>query len=87
MIYSITNIPKVDFFKNRIKTHFERLNLLNEIRNIFELFCNSIKNSLEKEKAYNFFFSPIDVRKKDSIVNFDLICASFFSKIIFFSIL
>ena len=52
--------------KNRINT-----DTLNEIRNIFELFCNSIKNSLEKEKAYNFFFSPIDLRKKDSIVNFD----------------
>jgi len=35
IIYSITNTPKFIFFKNRIKTHFERLNLLNEIRNIF----------------------------------------------------
>jgi len=52
--------------KNKINT-----DTFNEIKNIFQLFCDSIKNTVEKEKAYIFFFSPVDLRKKDSIVNFD----------------
>jgi 5-methylcytosine-specific restriction endonuclease McrA len=44
---------------------------LEDIKNIFEIFCNSIKNPLERDRAYNFFFNPVDLRKPDSIVNFD----------------
>jgi 5-methylcytosine-specific restriction endonuclease McrA len=57
---------KILVTKNKIN-----INTLEDIKNIFEVFCNSIKKPLEKQKAYNFFFNPVDLRNPNSIVDFN----------------